>query len=194
MEKKQFEQEADELKKLCQKRKQQRIEAQVAKKYQLLARQGKFVHENDKVNVGFIRQSKYDPDYCDIVAKMTRNGSSKTQIAAKIGVNVNTLERWRKSYPEFDHAMDLGKVQSQAWWENQMQEGIWDQNGRRMNTALVGMIMKNRYPDDYNDKQEVKHTFSVEDLLNDIRSKNAKEKELRVTPALMIPDDAGSTE
>ena len=52
-----------------------------------------------------INHSHYDPAMCDVVYEMVMDGASHKKVAAALGVNVRTLYKWRKEYPDFAAAM-----------------------------------------------------------------------------------------
>lgn len=52
-----------------------------------------------------INHSHYDPAMCEVTYEMAMDGAPHKKIAAALGVNVRTLYKWRKDYPEFAAAM-----------------------------------------------------------------------------------------
>lgn len=61
-------------------------------------------------------QTKYKPEYCQLVVDMGNEGKAVSQIAAIIGVRRSTLYNWQKQYPEFAEACEMHKELSEAWW------------------------------------------------------------------------------
>ena len=104
--------------------------------------------------VGEGRQSLYRDHFCEKVIKLGRKGKSKIQIAAALNVNRRTLENWSASHEAFREAMDWARDLSQAWWEDQGQDGI---SNRTFNTRLFQLQLANRFPEDYSltDKVEI---------------------------------------
>ena len=104
--------------------------------------------------VGEGRQSLYRDNFCNKVIELGKKGKSKIQIAAALNVNRRTLENWSASHEAFREAMDWAKDLSQAWWEDQGQDGI---NDRTFNTRLFQLQLANRFPEDYSltDKVEI---------------------------------------
>lgn len=51
------------------------------------------------------KKSKYSPKLCEAVLGWAKNGAGYAEIAARIGVTVQTLKVWEKRYPEFFSAM-----------------------------------------------------------------------------------------
>ena len=52
-----------------------------------------------------INHSHYDPAMCEVTYEMAMDGAPHKKIAAALGVNVRTLYKWRKDYPEFAAAL-----------------------------------------------------------------------------------------
>lgn len=98
-------------------------------------------------------QSKYDPEFARRVVELGREGKSLAQIAATFCVAARTMNRWSEAHAEFAEALDLAKTYAQAWWEDKGQAGIT--MGKRFNTAAWIFQMKNRFADDYRERQEV---------------------------------------
>ena len=97
------------------------------------------------------RPSKYDPSFCDLVIELGAQGKSKTQIAANLGIDRDTLTEWAKLHPEFSGAVKRAKQLAQAWWED---AGQMNMTRKGFNQVAFIFQMKNRFPDDYKDKHE----------------------------------------
>lgn len=91
------------------------------------------------------RPSKYDPAYCDVVVELGREGQSRTEMAAALGVNRDTLSEWTKVHPDFRDAMRFALTCSQAWWEAQARVNLLKPFNRR----LWIVNMQCRFPEDY---------------------------------------------
>lgn len=101
------------------------------------------------------RPSLYDPRYCDRVVELGKLGKSKAQMAADIGVHRETLDEWAKVHPEFSDAIMRARGESQAWWEAEVQKGIWS---REFNAAAWAKSMSARFPDEYSDRSKLELT------------------------------------
>lgn len=101
------------------------------------------------------RPTLYDPAFCDVVIEAGREGCSKAEIAALLGVTRETLDIWARTHADFSDAVHLARELSLAWWEKQArtnlatsgyQSGLWKQamSGRfpaepyRERTELAG--------------------------------------------------------
>ena len=101
------------------------------------------------------RPSKYQPEFCEQAIELGSAGKSRTQIARTLGVVRQTLTDWEKAHAEFSDAMSIAEEYSQAWWEDQGQEGI--HLGKQFNGFVYSFQMKNRFRKDYSEKIDLKH-------------------------------------
>ena len=99
------------------------------------------------------RPSKYDPAMCERIIELGKTGASQCEMAAELGIHWTTFEDWRDNRPDFSEAVKQSVKLSQAWWEK---------NGRiatfggceGFNATSYIFQMKNRFADDWRDKQE----------------------------------------
>jgi len=104
-----------------------------------------------------------------------RDGLTNEQIAQNIGINVDTLYRWKKKYYEFSEALKRGKEVVDRQVENALlktalgydyeEETVTNQGAvvttkkhAKPNTTAQIFWLKNRKPDVWRDKQEVEQT------------------------------------
>ena len=100
----------------------------------------------DSKKVGRGRPSKYDVAYCDRVVELGRQGKSRAQIAAAIGVSRNTLDNWAEQHPEFLSAIKDAHDLALAWWEEAGQLGM---QRRDFNASMFIFQVVNRFRGDY---------------------------------------------
>lgn len=107
------------------------------------------------------RPTKYLPEMCAKVIELMREGRSKTEVAAELGICWDTLNHWQENNPEFSAAIKAGQRLSEAWWEKIARENlIYSPRGTQLNATLWYMNMKNRFG--WRDKQEVEHSGNAE--------------------------------
>lgn len=66
----------------------------------------------------------YKPEFCGLVIAMGKEGKSRVEMAAAIGVAKNTIEGWADDYDDFAEAYEMALTHSQAWWEKRGREGL----------------------------------------------------------------------
>lgn len=98
------------------------------------------------------RPTDYDPKYCDLILELGREGKSKAQMAAHIGITRKTIENWADRHPEFREALDLWQDLCLAWWENTGQRGL--AHGV-MNAAVWGRSMAARFHAEYREETAI---------------------------------------
>lgn len=101
------------------------------------------------------RPTKYKPEMCEVVVELMARGASKFEVAAEIGVCMDTVTEWQK--PEnneaFSAAIKKGEQLSRAWWEK---NGRINLENKDFSPTLWYMNMKNRFG--WADKQETTNT------------------------------------
>lgn len=105
------------------------------------------------------RPTSYDPAYCERVIALGREGKSKTYIATQLGVTRQTIDNWMEVHGEFFNSMALALELAQAWWEDAGQDGL---HADKFNGSVWSRSMAARFPDDWREKQEIKHSGAVD--------------------------------
>lgn len=98
------------------------------------------------------RPSDYEPEFCETVIEMGREGASRAEMAAELEISHQTWYNWEKKHPEFLEATTRARHLAQGWWEKQGRKGIWS---REFNASAYRLQMMNRFPKDWRDKQDV---------------------------------------
>ncbi len=66
--------------------------------------------------------TSYQPEYCDVLLDLMREGASYYEVARHIGVTQKTLLNWAKNFEEFGKAYEMGKDWARGWFEKQARE------------------------------------------------------------------------
>lgn len=103
------------------------------------------------------RPSKYDPKFCDMVIEDMAKGYSLTAFAGLIGVNRDTIDQWRKDYPEFSEAVTRAKAARLRDWET-VAIDMRTKGGGPGGATITVFGLKNMGGDEWTDKSEVKNT------------------------------------
>lgn len=98
------------------------------------------------------RPTDYRPEYCDRVIELGRRGDSRAEIAAELDVARYTLKNWENEHPEFLDAMTRAYDLALAVWMRDGRKGMWA--GSQFNANAYSLQVRNRFRDDYVDKQE----------------------------------------
>lgn len=97
------------------------------------------------------RPSKYDDVNLILVEGWARDGLTDHQIAHNLGINVSTLYEWKKKHKEFSDTLKKGKEVVDIMVENALLKQALEGN----TTAQI-FWLKNRKPDAWREKQEIK--------------------------------------
>ena len=107
------------------------------------------------------RPTKYDPSKNQSVIDLMSEGASIVEVAAMLDVSRSTLYEWISQYDDFSDTIKKGQELCQAWWEKQGRKNL---DNRDFNPTLWFMNVKNRFKDDWRDKQEHDHTTNGEKI------------------------------
>lgn len=109
--------------------------------------------------MGAGRPSKYKKEYCKEIIPFMAAGESHVQFAAKIGVSKDTINEWKRQYPEFSAALNEGLMKCEAYWEKVMQaKTVTKTEG---SNSLLVFYMKNRFKWTERVAQEVNQSTSI---------------------------------
>ncbi len=100
------------------------------------------------------RPTDYKPEYCQMLIDHMAEGFSFESFAAVIKVTRSTLYEWVSAQPDFSDAKQRGFEASRLTWE-QIGRDI-AKKGEGNATAFI-FNMKNRFREDWNDKQTIEH-------------------------------------
>ena len=114
---------------------------------------------------------KYRPDHCEIAKNILAAGESLAAVCAEIEIARSTLHEWRKTYPEFDEAIEVGLQQCQRVWEKEGREAMFNETKYFSSSPYI-FTMKNRFRHDYDfEKQEAS---PMDELLKQLVEKIVK--------------------
>lgn len=103
------------------------------------------------------RPTKYDPAFCETVIAAGDDGATLAEMAELLDIDRSTLNDWREKYPEFSRAIKRGLQKAQVWWERNGKLATFG-GVEGFNATSYIFQMKNRFPDDWRDKQEREHS------------------------------------
>ena len=116
---------------------------------------------------------KYSKKFPEMLINHMEQGFSFSSFGGTIRVHRATLDRWKKKYPKFEEAYELGKTMSELHWEKLGMEGLYeivqkDEEGNinrlKMNATMWIFNMKNRFG--WRDKKEIEQTVSGDININ----------------------------
>jgi hypothetical protein len=103
------------------------------------------------------RPTKYDPGMCDTVIAAGEEGKTLAEMAAELDVDRATVNEWIERHEEFSRAVKRGLDKAQAWWEKQGRIATFGGFDGFNATSYI-FQMKNRFREDWRDKQDLEHT------------------------------------
>jgi hypothetical protein len=90
------------------------------------------------------RKTKYKHEFCQFAIDFMAKGYSKMALAAKLGINRDTLYEWARVNKDFSDSIKKGEAKSLYFWEK---IGIKGMSGKikGFNPAVWIFVMKNRF-------------------------------------------------
>jgi hypothetical protein len=101
----------------------------------------------------------YDPDMCNRMIDLGKEGASQKMMWADIGINKNVAETWKKNHPDFADALETAKTHSQAYWEREILANV---NNKGFNSRLAEIALRGQFADDYRETRDSKIDAKVE--------------------------------
>lgn len=128
------------------------------------------------------RPTKYKAEYCQMLIDHMESGLSFESFAAEVDVCEDTIYTWAKEFPEFSEAKKKAFSKNRSFWEKLSVKYIVNQSefhedkinktksssSTSLNSSVFIFNMKNRFPKEWRDRQEVEsnttHNVNVNDL------------------------------
>lgn len=103
------------------------------------------------------RPTKYEAEFAEQALKLSLLGATDEELADFFDVNVATLNRWKKSHPEFCASIKEGKRVADA----EVAHSLYQRALNGDTTAAI-FWLKNRRKQNWRDKQEIDHGVTDE--------------------------------
>lgn len=117
------------------------------------------------------RPTKFKEEFCLGLVEHMSQGFSYLSYAAVTGVAESTLYQWEIDYPQFSEAKKKAFSLNRLKWETLCLDSINDPG--TLNSTLWIFNMKNRFPREWRDKQEIHQTTkTLEDHVNEAKDKD----------------------
>lgn len=128
------------------------------------------------------RKSKYKPEFDQMLIDHMASGLSYLSFAGEIGVCEDTLFEWEKHHASFSESKRLAFAKNRIWWEKIGNAHITHTEDRfgstpKLNSTVFIFNMKNRFPKEWRDRQEVEQKVTI----TDESVKNLSDQELLAT-------------
>jgi hypothetical protein len=141
----------------------------------------------------FGRPSQYRPEYCQRAIDYMRQGYSVTALAGHLEVSKDTVYDWINRYPDFCHAVSMGRAARVAALEHKL---LSTSQGVGVTAAIFAL--KNADPDEWQDRYQSEARVSVAisqvsdaELMNIVA--NAKTLLIEAKPVQAIEDNVTET-
>ncbi len=104
-------------------------------------------------------QKKYDPSINEHIPELYEGGRTDCEVAVDIGISEKTFKEWRKIYPAFEDAVQMGKAIAKKWMIEHGREAAVTRSQYKTDGKIWHILMRNCH--DFDDNKE---TVTKEDL------------------------------
>jgi len=113
------------------------------------------------------RPTSYKPEYCQLLIQHMEKGYSFESFAGLVGVSKQTIYDWCEANPNFLDSKKKAFEKNRLFWEEQGIDGLFSETefdskgkpvkSRSINSTLWIFQMKNRFKEEWREKQEIQH-------------------------------------
>lgn len=121
-----------------------------------------------KVKIKDGRPTKYKPEYCDDIVEYMGKGHSLTSWCADHDVIKETAYNWMREHPDFLIAFKKAQALAQKHWENMLH--LTAAGKLKGNLGAQIFWMKNRFRDEWKDRQDLEFSAAPQDPALDAES------------------------
>lgn len=118
----------------------------------------------------FGRPTDYKSEFCALLITHMAEGLSFESFAGTVSTTKKTLYNWADKNPDFLHAKEIATEKCRLFWErlginhivtrSETVPGVSSES-TALNTGVYVFNMKNRFPDEWRDKQEVDSNINL---------------------------------
>jgi transposase len=135
------------------------------------------------------RPTKYNKEYAQMLPDLFRQGMSIYEVAAELGISIDTYYAWKKKHKEFSEADRRGVDLSRAWWEELGRKGAMGKTSINPTTWIFNM--KNRFH--WTDRMEQNIDLNGDVNITSLTPEE-RDKEINALLALAGDVQSGQTE
>lgn len=115
------------------------------------------------------RPTKYKPEYCEKLIEHMSNGFTFLSFAGTIDCFERVLYLWMAKHPEFKLARKIGESKSRKKIESIILD-IATGKIKNGNATAAIFLLKNRFPKEWRDRQELKHLVKSNPIVVELDS------------------------
>lgn len=125
---------------------------------------------------GKVEESAYTKSHPQKLVEYMSEGMLDTKICALFNISRDTFYRWRREFPEFETAYQLGFPKCESWWTDEMIK-CWKSKDEKGFKYCIS-IMNNKFG--WKDKGEVTHNVNIQSTSQHIHVINNRAEYLEV--------------
>lgn len=91
------------------------------------------------------RPTRYRPEFCQLAEALLSCDQPMVAVARQLHTHVQTIDKWRKKFPEFDEACKRGRDAGAAVFLEKVQNAAWNPLTAPVNNTMVSLLAVNCY-------------------------------------------------
>lgn len=121
----------------------------------------KSVASVDSVSNPVGRPTKYEPNKCDTVIRLGKEGGAIAEMAVACDISISTLYLWAKEHVEFSEALERAQSESEAWWASHIRGGLEKVPSEFQGPANL-KYMGIRFQERWADRTKIEHSGRID--------------------------------
>ena len=102
-----------------------------------------------------------------LILEYSRAGGGVVGCITRLKIGRDLWYSFIERFPEFKTVILECRLNSQAWWEDRMMESATGDDDGKSNATMMIWNMKNRFPDDWQDRKIVEQTVTTIEKTDD---------------------------
>jgi hypothetical protein len=113
-----------------------------------------------------VKKGLWPEDWKEVILQMGREGAQHTHIMEKFDLTRDTYYKLINRDKEFSDTVKKAQTYAQNYWMKFMEESFINGKSKDINSNLWSLVMRNKFKEDWSEKQYVDYTTQGEKITN----------------------------
>ena len=113
-----------------------------------------------------VEKGLWPEDWKEVILQMGREGSQHTHIMERFDLTRDTYYKLINRDKEFADTVKKAQTYAQNYWVKFAQDAFVKGESKSINSNLFSLIMRNRFKEDWSEKQYIDHSTNGEKITN----------------------------